>query len=72
MQYHSTATVVEFRDELMVVVRHWVLLHSFHLVQTKKAARELDDRGTPGMLVTLSFDWSENGDIPHRVQMQSE
>jgi hypothetical protein len=70
LRYNVTATVVEFLDELMGVARNWVP-HRYHLVQAKLAAQELNDNATPGMLV-IDSDWSENGDLSPREQMQSE
>lgn len=70
LRHRMTGTVMQFLDALAQVLPAW-LPHRFHIVQAKKAARELDDGATPGIILTDS-DWSENGEIAKKFQMQSE
>jgi hypothetical protein len=70
LRHRATGTIVEFLDAFEIVLRRW-LPHRYHIVQAKRAARELDDSATPGQIITNS-DWSENGEIAVKQQMQSE
>ena len=63
-------TVWEFLDACEEVHRGW-LPHRWHGVQSKKAEKECDQNLTPGKLKNDS-DWSENGEIVVKHQMQSE
>lgn len=70
LRHNVTGTVAQFLDAVASVLTSW-LQHRFHIVQSKQSARELDEGATPGMMRTDS-DWSENGEITKKQQMQSE
>jgi hypothetical protein len=63
-------TIIEYFDELEPVMGH-SLPHGFHIDQSKEADRELHENAVPGMIDEDS-DWSENGSLEARDQLQQE
>ena len=70
LRHTVSGTAWEFLDACEDVHRGWVP-HRFHGVQSKKAETESDQNLTPCKLKNDS-DWSENGEIVVKMQMQSE
>ena len=70
LRHTASGTVYEFLDACEEVHRGWVP-HRFHAVQSRKAETECEQNLTPGKLKNDS-DWSENGEIVVKHQMQSE
>lgn len=70
LRHSVTCTLVDFLDAFEIVQANW-LPHRYHTVQAKVADRELEQNLTPRKLKTDS-DWSENGEIVVKDQMQSE
>ena len=70
-QHHTiSGTIIDFLDAFETVQSNW-LPHRFHSIQAKEAERELDQNLTPRKL-KKDTDWSENGEIIVKDQMQSE
>lgn len=63
-------SVVKFLDEFEEVQKHQVR-HSFHIQHAKAAESDFARNSIPGMLDEKS-DWSENGSLEKRDQLQSE
>ena len=70
LRHTVSGTVYEFLDACEEAHRGWVP-HRFHAMQSKKAETESHQNLTPGKLKNDS-DWSENGEIVVKHQMQSE
>ena len=70
LRHTISGTIVECLDAIESAHRGW-LPHRFHAVQAKASQLELRQNATPGMLLNDS-DWSENGTIEVKDQMQSE
>ena len=70
LRHTVTGTLTELLDAAKSVHRGW-LPHRFLAVQSKESELELERNLTPGKLAANS-DWSENGEIVVRQQMQSE
>ena len=70
LRHTVSGTVHEFLDACESVHYGWVP-HRFHGVQSKKAEKESERNLTPCKLKNDS-DWSENGEIVVKMQMQSE
>ena len=70
LRHTASGAVYEFLDACEEVHRGWVP-HRFHAVQSRKAETECEQNLTPGKLKNDS-DWSENGEIVVKHQMQSE
>ena len=70
LRHSVTAKITDFLDAFEIVQRNWVP-HRYHTVQAKVAERELDQNLTPRKLKSDS-DWSENGEIVVKEQLQSE
>ena len=63
-------TLIEFFDEVCTAYTNFTP-HSFHVDQSKEAARECEMNIAIGMIRDDS-DWSENGEIKVKHQLQSE
>jgi hypothetical protein len=70
LRHTVCGTVTEFLDAYELVHKNWIP-HRPHAAQAKKAEGEFHQNATPGQLKNDS-DWSENGEIVVRMQMQSE
>eukprot|EP00966_Prymnesium_polylepis_P099821 2311198-Prymnesium_polylepis.2 len=70
MREQREGTLGEFFDELERVMTK-VLPHRDLVVEAKKAARQLYQNATPGMLLNDS-DWAENGKLEQLREFQSE
>ena len=63
-------TIIEYFDELEPVMKQSVR-HSFHIDQSKQSDRELHENAVPG-LIDEDSDWSENGSLESKDQLQQE
>ena len=70
LRHTVTGTVTEFFDAFEDICKSWVP-HRYHAVQAREAEIECDRQITPAKLRNNS-DWSENGEIVLKLQMQSE
>lgn len=70
LRHTVSGTITEYLDACETVHDGWTP-HRFHAVQAKVAEVELEQNLTPGKLKADS-DWSENGEIVVKQQMQSE
>jgi hypothetical protein len=70
LRFSVTGTVTAFLDCFEAVQDNWTP-HRFHTVQAKMAERELEQNMTPAQVKDDS-DWSENGEIVLKDQMQAE
>ena len=70
LRQRCEGTLIELLDATELVETN-TLGHSFHIEQSKVAARECDQHVGPCMLCDDS-DWSENGEIVIKKQMQME
>lgn len=70
LRHTVSGTLIDFLDAFEVVQCNWVP-HRFHKVQAKVAERQLERNLTPRKL-KKDTDWSENGEIIVKDQMQSE
>ena len=70
LRHTITGTVTELLDACEDVFKGWVP-HRYHAVQAREAEIECDRNVTPAKLRNNS-DWSENGEIVLKLQMQSE
>jgi hypothetical protein len=70
LRHTITGTVVEALDACQAVFSGWVP-HRYHAWQAHEAETECDRNLTPAKLRNNS-DWSENGEIVLKLQMQSE
>jgi hypothetical protein len=70
LRHTVTGTITELLDACEAVYSSWVP-HRFHAMQARAAEIECDQNLTPAKLRNNS-DWSENGEIVLKHQMQSE
>ncbi|KAL3892591.1 MAG: hypothetical protein SGPRY_014983, partial [Prymnesium sp.] len=70
LRHHVSGTIIDFLEEFETVRRNWIP-HRFHAMQVKAAERELEQNMTPHK-IRKNTDWSENGEIIVKDQMQSE
>ena len=70
LRHTVTGTITELFDTCEAVFKGWVP-HRYHARQAKEAELECHRNLTPGKLKDDS-DWSENGEIVLKLQMQSE
>lgn len=63
-------TIVKFMDDYEIVATQHVR-HRFHIDQSKRAESDFHRNSIPGIIVCTS-DWSENGSLQKRRQLQSE
>ena len=70
LRHTVSGTLIDFLDAFEIVQRNW-LPHRFHKIQAKRAEQELEQNLTPHKL-KKDTDWSENGEIIVKDQMQSE
>ena len=70
LRQHCEGTLLEFLDEACTAYSNFTP-HSFHIDQAKVADRECDQHAVPGQVRDKS-DWSENGEIKVKHQLQSE
>lgn len=63
-------TILKFMDDYeMVATQH--VRHRFHIDQSKRAERDFHRHSIPG-LIDCKSDWSENGSLEKKRQLQSE
>ena len=70
LRHTVTGTITELLDSCEDVFKGW-MPHRYHAVQAREAEIECDQNLTPAKLRNNS-DWSENGEIVLKLQMQSE
>lgn len=70
LRQHRSGTVIQFLDEFEPVQQQH-LRHSFHIDQCKDAEADFSCNSIPGVIDCKS-DWSENGSLEKKRQMQSE
>lgn len=70
LRQQRSGSIIQFLDEFEPVQLHNVR-HSFHIDQSKEAEMDFYQNCIPGV-ISCKSDWSENGSLEKRRQMQSE